>query len=342
MDKHRILIPLIFLIVAVIPVSATSDIHWCALCHANIANNFTKSLHYTINGIINGWEQGAGKDFNMPPPKLCYKCHIGNCSRCHIYHKFIPNMTTCIDCHEHNIGVNYIGYLVKKMKKGPSPDVHYLHNLTCMDCHGKWEIHGDGHNYTFAWYAVKVRCLTCHGNESVVVKGMKPKQYDPNLLPHRIHKNLSCFACHAVWYQTCRDCHLNDGKIANITTSEFHVLMGPNGKIYPACIMSVVYDGKRSTAVGIVMPHTISAKARPCSACHSPGNTSKVFLVGFEGHIIGPPGTKLANPPDRLIFKVPILNIWIDSEKLGTLIIGATLLGILVHYLKRKITMGGE
>lgn len=341
MDKLKILFPLVILIIALVPVSA-SDIQRCALCHAKIAQNFTVSLHHTVNGIKNGWEQGMGKDFNMPLPKACLKCHIENCSTCHPVHEQIPNMTTCVDCHKHNIGVNYIGYLADKSGKGPSPDVHYLHNLTCMDCHKVEDIHGDGNNYTFAWFAVKVRCEDCHMNESAVIKGMKPKQYDPNLLPHRLHEGIvSCFACHAKWYQTCYNCHLDTMKIDKLTTSEFHVLKGPDGKLYPACIMSATLNGKTSKVIGIVMPHTISPKGRDCNDCHS-SNSDKVFCVGFDGRIVGPPGTSFANPPSRLVVKVPILNIWIDTSMLGTLIIGATLAGICLHYLKRRITMGGE
>jgi len=341
MGKLKILFPLVILIIALIPASA-SDIQRCAMCHSKIAQNFTKSLHYTINGIKLGWSQGAGEDFNMSIPKVCMECHIENCSRCHVYHGYIPNMTTCVECHEHQIGVNYIGYLVKKMRRGPSPDVHYLHNMTCMECHNSSEIHGDGYNYTLAYYAVKVRCLDCHGNSSVVINGLSPKQYDPNLLPHRIHAGiLSCYACHAGWYQTCYDCHLPSGKIDKITVKDFHLLKAPNGKLYPACVMSVVYNGQVSKVVGIVMPHTISPKARKCSDCHS-SNSSKVFLAGFNGRIVGPKGTSFANPPSKILIKIPVLNIWIDTGMLGTLIIGAVIAGICLHYLKRRITMGGE
>jgi len=107
MGKLKILFPLIILLIITLTPASASDIQRCALCHSKIAQNFTKSLHYTINGIKLGWSQGAGKDFNMSMPKVCMECHIENCSKCHVYHGYIPNMTTCIDCHEHKIGVNY-------------------------------------------------------------------------------------------------------------------------------------------------------------------------------------------------------------------------------------------
>ncbi len=340
MGKLKILFALVILMAILVPVSA-SDIQRCAMCHSKITVNFTKSLHYTVNGIKNGWEQGMGKDFNMPVPEKCLACHIENCSTCHPVHKALPNMTTCIECHEHNIGVNYIGYLVEMSGKGPSPDVHYLHNLTCTDCHKIKEIHGDGNNYTFAWFAVKVRCEDCHMNSSAVIKGMRPKQYDPSLLAHKIHQGIvSCFACHATWYQTCYNCHLKTMKIDKLTTSDFHLLKGRDGKLYPACIMSATLDGKTSKVIGIVMPHTISPKGRDCSDCHT--NSEKVFCVGFDGRIVGPPGTSFANPPDKLVITIPVIGLKLDTGLLGSVIIGGTLVGICLHYLKRRITMGGE
>ena len=90
----------------------------------------------------------------------------------------------------------------------------------------------------------------------------------------------------------------------------------------------------------MIHPHTITKEGRKCEDCHT--DTDKVFCVGAPGRVIGPPNSGFANPPDKLVVRVPILNIWLDTGMLGTLIIGATLAGICLHYLKRKITMGGE
>ncbi len=96
-------------------------------------------------------------------------------------------MSVCVDCHRHNTGVNYEGYLVDWSRKGPNPDIHYVYGLNCTDCHNSSEIHGDGHEYTFSWYAVKVRCLDCHGKKNMTVHGIKVKPYNPNLLVHKLH-----------------------------------------------------------------------------------------------------------------------------------------------------------
>jgi len=363
MDKLKITVILIVLLAILVPVSG-SDIQRCGVCHSNIAENYTKSLHYTILGIRIAWDEGIGAMSHQPMPPICLKCHVENCSTCHIYHGYIPNMSICVDCHEHNVGVNYIGYLIEKMKKGPSPDIHYVYGLNCTTCHKEPEIHGDGNMYTYTYYAVKVRCLDCHGTGKLVRVGNKTiraKKYDPTLTPHRIHaKVLSCVACHGAWYQTCINCHLDTGKIDKITTKEFHLIQGPDGKLYPAVRMIVTFQGKTYTTVGMIIPHTISPKGRPCSDCHNPNTINDVFLVGYKGRLVGPPGVKTikpgenitqiqctaeecyARPPNRIVVTVPVIGLQIDITMLGTLIIGATIAGIFLHYLKRIITRKGE
>ena len=335
----------------------------CALCHRSISENYSTSLHYTIAGIRIAWKQGAGRQFNMSMPKFCWKCHVESCTECHTYHGEIPNMSKCVECHEHNVGVNYEGYLIEKMGKGPSPDIHYVYGLNCTDCHSSTEIHGNGHKYTFSWYAVKVNCLDCHGKSNLTIESMKVKKYNPNLLVHRLHAGkVSCVACHAVWYQTCINCHLDTGKIDRITTSEFHLIVGPDGKLYPAVRMIVSYKNKTTSSFGMILPHTISAKGRPCKDCHT--NLSFVYHPKVDS-LIGPPGIayvppnvnitkfaenyslikpdeKFAMPPSTIIvdlhsFGIPLK---INITQLGTLIITGVLVGILIHLLKRRITLG--
>lgn len=341
MGKLKILFALVLFMIALIPVSA-SDIQRCAMCHSKIAENFTKSLHYTNQGMIEKWNLGVGTDFNIPFPQGCLKCHIENCSTCHPVHKAMPNMTVCVECHHKRIGVNYIGYLAGMKVKGPYPDVHYRHNLTCLDCHRIEEIHGDGSTYSMASLAVKVRCEDCHMNASAVVKGMRPKQYDPTITAHSIHGGkVSCYGCHAGWYQACVNCHLEQKKPERTTIEEFYLVEGPDGKLYPACKMFVFYGDKASYAWCLIHPHTITEKGRKCEDCHG-GDQDKVFCVNAPGRVIGPPGSGFANPPSRLVVTIPVIGLSLDTELLGKIIIGGVLAGICLHYLKRRITMGGE
>jgi len=333
MSKLKILIPLV--IILIIPVKG-SEIQECGICHPDVAEKFVKSLHHTNRGIIEGWNQGAGKDLNIPIPKKCLSCHIENCSTCHRVHKTFPNMSVCIECHSKRIGVNYIGYTAG-MKEKMNPDIHYKHNMTCFDCHDIGEIHGDGRSYISADLAVKVRCEDCHMNPNTIVKGMRPKQYDPTVLAHSIHKDrISCYGCHAGWYQTCVNCHVENLKVDSKTTDEFHLIKGPDGKLYPACRMFVFYGDKSSYVWCLIHPHTIMEGKR-CEECHN--KEEEVF--GAVGRVV-PPGSSFAEPPSSLVVRVPKVGIKIDTEILVGIIIGGTLIGICIHYIKRKVTVGGE
>jgi len=67
-----------------------------------------------------------------------------------------------------------------------------------------------------------------------------------------------------------------------------------------------------------------------------------VFGVNAKGRAIGPNGTAFAYPPSKLVITVPVIGVKIDTGLLGSVIIGGVLVGICIHYLKRRITMGGE
>ncbi len=342
MGKLKVPFALVLLLVAMIPVCA-AEIQSCALCHQKIVYNFTRSLHYTVRGIVLGWKEGPGKDLNLPVPKSCLKCHIENCSVCHVLHGYIPNETVCLKCHK-IIGEEYMGYyVVNGVKiKAPNPDIHFKYHLTCLDCHRSADIHGNGKEYNFAFNAVQVSCAYCHMNSSAVVHGIRPKQYNPNLRIHAIHRGIvSCIACHSSWYVTCVNCHLKTGKVDKVNIHDFYLLRGPDGKLYPAYKMTVIYGNKSFTYWSIIFPHTITAKGRNCNLCHG-NNDTKVFGVYAKGRAIGPNGTTFAYPPAKLVVRVPIIGIKIDIGWLGTFIIACVLVGICLHYLKRRITMGGE
>ena len=333
---RRISVAILVIIVMLIQQAAALE-ESCKQCHANIAVNYTKSLHYTVKGIDTGFKQASGKTFGIDTPEYCLACHVENCSQCHKVHKQMPNMTTCINCHAVKTGVNYIGYLAKMSRKAPHSDVHYRRGLECLDCHSLEEIHGNGNAYTFATEAVKVRCEACHFY-GVEVKGRKATLYDPNVLAHKLHRDISCPACHADYYQTCSNCHLETGKFDKTTIKEFH-LIRYKGLLYPGCVMTTSYGGKTSKSVGVVVPHTITSKARKCGDCHD--NESGVFLVGFDGKLVGY-GVELADPPSKLVVDLSNfgINFKLDITKLGTLIILGVIGGIFVHLIKRRITLG--
>ncbi len=302
----------------------------CGKCHADIAENFTKSLHYTLAGMKEEFRKGAGEAFGVDMPKGCTKCHT-ECSSCHgnfttAHTQKVP-MEVCVECHHARAGVNYVGYLAGMKAKGPNPDVHYEKGLECTDCHTFEEIHGDGKYYTSEKLAVKVRCEDCHLTGRVV-KNMKAT-FDPNKIAHRIHDGkLACYACHAGWYQTCYNCHLDvlikekKKKIDKSYTDKFWLIRGYDGKIKPAYLMYVSYENK--THVGWVeyCPHTITKKAKDCSFCHEKAEVMYPQTVQ-KGEVLGP--SKASFIP---IGKT-VLGVQVDLIGYGLL--AGVIIGLIVH-----------
>jgi len=89
----------------------------------------------------------------------------------------------CLSCHSRSgrISMNYEGWHETTLKDIPgkdatkfrklpderiftfvSADVHHEKGLSCIDCHGSYELMGDGHHYAHKEKAVKVRCEDCH------------------------------------------------------------------------------------------------------------------------------------------------------------------------------------
>lgn len=306
----------------------------CGKCHADIAANFTKSLHYTVAGMKEEFRKGAGEAFGLEIPKGCVKCHA-NCYSCHgnfttAHTRKVP-MEVCVECHHGRVGVNYVGYLGGKKAKGPHPDVHFEKGLECMDCHTVEEIHGDGKYYTSEKLAVKVRCEDCHLTRKVV-KNMVAT-YNTSLIAHRIHDGkLACYACHAGWYQTCYNCHLDvllkekKKKIDKSYTDKFWLIEGYDGRIKPAYLMVVSYGNK--THVGWVeyCPHTITRKAKDCSFCHE---KSEVLYprTTLNGEVLGPSKASLLSPEKTILG----LNV----NLIGYLLLASVVCGLAVHVIRR-------
>ena len=142
----------------------TRDADWrasgCAACH----------VVYSDKGTYEGGDQVIPKDQKDRP-------------RLHRITSKIPE-SQCIHCHNRGgrIGRSYIGtmeadpYGTPWTKEGGkqsklhgnyynhlTPDVHYEKGMTCIDCHTKQDMHGDGNMYTKKEHAVEIECTDCHG-----------------------------------------------------------------------------------------------------------------------------------------------------------------------------------
>jgi len=192
----------------------------CGRCHPNIVNQTKNSLHEQ------GWGQknmvtlrsGLGNipsAFNNLSPQMktgydknCAKCHA-SCGDCHVMrpkagggglyraHKFVrtPDMVDhCTTCHTSRGGHAYFG-----VAPGTVPDVHLTkRGFTCMNCHNKDEIHGDGQIYDQRYkMPLKPECTDCHAG----INNSNPF--------HSAHMNtFSCNVCHSQDYNNCGSCHI--------------------------------------------------------------------------------------------------------------------------------------
>ncbi|BCR05625.1 c-type cytochrome [Desulfuromonas versatilis] len=214
----------------------------CAACH----------VVYSDAGTYEGGDKAIAKDQKDRP-------------RFHRITSKIPE-TQCLHCHNRGgrTGVSYIGtmesdgygtpYTDKGGKQGQlhgknynhlQADIHYDKGLTCIDCHTKQDLHGDGNIYQKREQAVEIECEDCHGTGTrrsqlttswgnpypnlkeqdgkiVLTSKLDGKQHvvpqladatlsDEGYVSHvavASHlEKLECYACHAGWAPQCYGCH---------------------------------------------------------------------------------------------------------------------------------------
>ncbi|MFZ5432887.1 MAG: hypothetical protein ACOZB3_03845 [Calditrichota bacterium] len=192
------------------------SVNQCGMCHQEIANNVSHSLHTTMKGYHTLFEARTGRALTSDPHAYeaynaeCNKCHA-SCGSCHISRPksvgggFIqghnirrtPDMTNqCIACHGSRIGPEYTGE-----NAGYRADVHYIPNaMHCKACHSGQKIHGDGTEYANRYDVDDpVSCRDCHSP-------LAANSY------HTVHgDDLQCQVCHSQAYKNCAECHAGDG-----------------------------------------------------------------------------------------------------------------------------------
>ncbi len=218
----------------------------CATCHL-----------WKQKGDLPGFfgEKGGGctachhvKNPNLPPNTQKKKAHPW-------ITKKIP-IENCVRCHNRSgrIGISFTGVYesegsgapFSKGKLSPNrlpgdrffiklpPDIHYKKGMTCIDCHTRLEIMGDGKRYAHFEEQLEVTCVTCHTKEKsgITSRGNKLPNVTPEAKPlplliskldgkkHTIkpplagvcdykgHNRLSCQACHSTWVPQCYGCHV--------------------------------------------------------------------------------------------------------------------------------------
>lgn len=234
----------------------------CTDCHEDIATNFSTSLHHTAIGMYDEYALYAMDHFgldieNYYEEKNCQKCHVQKCTQCHIdsyeAHNQKVDTDTCEACHAKKQSSTYIGDLPMHKAVGGNADIHHEKNLTCTDCHGPDEMHGDGMYYETMMAAVKVECEDCH-------------------TPHdQPHETLDCNSCHTGWLLSCENCHIESRKGMTVSTEEFYLAKDKNGMVSSFMKMdtkATIANNTTHTIYAEWHPHTTTSVGKSCDFCH--------------------------------------------------------------------------
>lgn len=259
---------------------------------------FSKSLHYTGEGMRHWYEEAGGfkQITGIPYDRLdCGKCHVKSCDTCHAGKKgeksyfseeIAKDMATCMPCH----GRERLTF--KFDAESGQPDVHIGSGMVCSDCHYRADVHGDGRFRPSMRHpkGVKASCEECH-----VMQERASPEFDPDTESHSIHEGrLTCAACHVRNAVSCYNCHFEnfvktgERKGNFVPMKEWLLLINHEGKVTAGNAQTLVYENKKFVAYAPYFTHSIAAEGRMCGDCH--GNAAvkriqsgnKVPVVGFE------------------------------------------------------------
>ncbi len=265
----------------------------CGQCHEETAKTYTLSLHYTAAGM----KHGVSPRFDDKGKQLfdtkvfeqsCRSCHA-SCGDCHVQspvisgvnsglldgHRFVKKAEdkTCALCHGGRVWPEFTG------DYGGTPDVHYRKGMTCSDCHGPVQFHGDGSGYTSRKdVPVKPQCSDCH---DAATMGKASTQET-----HATHAEaVSCSACHtASAYRQCSDCHVGSGATASPA-----IVLGHSpreeGRLTTLRLIPTVRDTFKPAGIAMpnydalpnywdTVPHNVAKRTdrtRDCNTCHEEG-----------------------------------------------------------------------
>lgn len=234
----------------------------CTMCHEDIAANFSTSIHHNAQGMFSEYEDYAMDHFGLDTEayyetKNCQKCHVQKCTQCHIdsyeAHNQKVDTDVCEACHGKKQSSTYMGDLPMHKAVGGNADVHYEKNLTCTDCHGADEMHGDGTYYETMMTAVKIECEDCH---------------EPHEQPH---ETLDCNSCHTGWALQCDNCHIETRKGMTVSTDSFYLAKDKNGMVSSFMKMetrATIANNTTHTIYAEWHPHTTTSTGKSCDFCH--------------------------------------------------------------------------
>lgn len=270
----------------------TSDVIAQTGERAQWEERYLTSLHATGQGLQTFYsaEYGGLERFaNVPYAELaCKNCHepslTGGCESCHDTADPGPGAQVddgvaegqaCAGCH---------GRLARETAAGLS-DVHDEAGMTCMDCHTLEDVMGDGNSYSSLLEdgAIDAECEDCHANPA-------SNPY------HDVHSStVACATCHMQGMVTCHNCHylsdLPEGESQLLKqVTDWVFLVNRGGKVHPANLHTLIYQGNKLLILAPGYGHTISRNAvSACGDCHGNAHVldldddSVLVVAGFDG-----------------------------------------------------------
>ena len=236
------------------------------------AERYATSLHATGQGLqtyYSAGNNGLEAFANVPYAALaCKRCHepglTGGCASCHAtadpeigaqVDVGVGEGQACSGCHGRQAGEIASGF----------SDVHRDAGMGCMDCHTLEDVMGDGTHYTSKQEegAIDASCENCHTS-------LASNAY------HDTHADgVACTTCHMQGLLTCYNCHyqtpMPEGQSELLTqVTSWMFLVNKRGKVHPANVQSLIYEGRRLLLISPAFSHTISRSAvSGCGDCHS-------------------------------------------------------------------------
>lgn len=276
---------------------------------------FTKSLHFTGNGMRYWYEEEGGfmTITGIPYEDLtCKNCHVKSCDDCHakqvrekkrFSERKAKDINTCMKCHGRE------GLTFRFDGERNRMDVHMAAGMVCSKCHYRADVHGDGRFRKSMRHpkAVRATCQECH-----VQQEMTSPAYDSETDSHAAHGDrLDCAACHVSSTMACYNCHfdtaIKEGKKGNfIPMKEWTLLINYNGRVTTGSAMTLVYKDTPFIAYVPYFTHSVMAQGRTCGDCHNNEAMKRIaegkkvpMVVYQDGKIVPWKGVAPA-APDKL------------------------------------------
>jgi len=242
---------------------------------------YTTSLHFTRAGKStfynatpnNGYETLTGIPYASLP---CQGCHrpdqaagTNGCESCH--DTATPELGAQVDASLDGVcGGCHSRQVAERQPPANYTDAHdAVSGGDCMYCHSMEDMHGDGTEYNSMLEdgAIDASCDDCHATVPT------------NNYHQSVHENVDCSTCHMQGVVSCANCHFEgqvsvpETKMARTRVVNWMLLVNRNGKVHPANVQTLEYQGETWAAMAPFYSHTIAKNAvTDCSDCHHNDN----------------------------------------------------------------------